>query len=59
MGIFVLVTSSLNNNDNILRHYLHNAVLHMSFSSGITVAEGLYVQCTANDGSCLWVLVHS
>ena len=46
-------TSSLNNNDNILRHYLHNASpTHMSFSSGITVAEGLYVQCTGgNDGS--------
>lgn len=46
-------TSSLNNNDNILRHYLHNASpTHMSFRSGITVAEGLYVQCSAgNDGS--------
>ena len=46
-------TSTLSNADNILRHYLQNASPnHISFSSGITVAEGLYVQCTGgNDGS--------
>ena len=51
--IRVGASSSLGNADNILRHYLYNgSPTHMSFSSGITVAEGLYVQCTGgNDGS--------
>lgn len=46
-------SSSLNNSNNVFRHYLYNgSPTHMSFRSGIKVTEGLYVQCVGgSDGS--------